>query len=286
MAFEQLYQPYTEIDEQRRTNRHYNQPSEFFVTLTGGDWNLYSCNLWAAGATIAESQEAKLQVFATQLGLAPGKRLLDVGCGWGGALCYLCSRFGVSGTGITLSPNQQATVAARIAKERVSAEVVIIHWRNFINTTCYDAIMSDEVLVHIYDLREFFLKMRALLQPRGRLLNKELHLIRPEAAAIVSRGADLMNRIFGCTGNYRTLAEEVRTLENTGFRILDILTFEPLHYVKTIDHWIDNFRRNETRLIAITGNSWCTEFLRYLKIARKFVSSGELTIDTIVAEKQ
>src|SRR5215212_4091342 len=60
---EELYQPYSTGEDQQRTNVHYERPVEFFYRITGGEWNVYSCNLWDGPTTDTESQEAKLDLL-------------------------------------------------------------------------------------------------------------------------------------------------------------------------------------------------------------------------------
>ena len=55
---EQLYRPLTVEEDRQRTNTHYEQPVEFFTTLTGGEWNVYSANLWSAVADGEPGTEA------------------------------------------------------------------------------------------------------------------------------------------------------------------------------------------------------------------------------------
>src|SRR5258708_6711896 len=104
-AEHQLYQSYPIQEEIERVNVHYEQDPQFYYWTTGGEWNVYSSQIWAnEQTTMAEAQEAKVDLMAQCMGLQPGMRLMDVGCGWGGPLTYLCKKYGVSGVGLTLSP--------------------------------------------------------------------------------------------------------------------------------------------------------------------------------------
>src|SRR6202043_2725637 len=95
----QLYHSYTTEVDQTRTNVHYEQPPEFFLLITGGEWNVYSANLWDPGTEDdTASQQAKLDLIARLAGLEKGMRLIDVGCGWAGPLTYLCDTYGLTGT--------------------------------------------------------------------------------------------------------------------------------------------------------------------------------------------
>ena len=67
---------------------------------------IYSCGYWREASTLDEAQEAKLDLVCRKLGLRPGMRVLDIGCGWGGMARYAAERYGVSVLGITVSGEQ------------------------------------------------------------------------------------------------------------------------------------------------------------------------------------
>src|SRR5437588_48342 len=53
--------------------------------------------------TLEEAQLAKLDLALDKLNLEPGMTLLDVGCGWGGALVRAVEKYDVNVIGLTLS---------------------------------------------------------------------------------------------------------------------------------------------------------------------------------------
>jgi cyclopropane-fatty-acyl-phospholipid synthase len=55
--------------------------------------------------TLEQAQRRKHQYVGEQIGIEPGKRVLDLGCGWGPLLAYVRERSG-SGVGVTLSAAQ------------------------------------------------------------------------------------------------------------------------------------------------------------------------------------
>jgi cyclopropane-fatty-acyl-phospholipid synthase len=175
-----LYQRHSDEEEQCRTNFHYERPPQFFQLITGGEWNVYSCNLWETALTETESQTEKLDMFAKLVNLQPKQRILDVGCGWGGPLVYLCKKFDLRGVGLTASLSQKQTAEQRAAALGVDAKIIRGHWKDLENEGPFDFIYSDEVLVHVYDLAGFFQKMNLLLHDDGMMLHKELHLSHPD----------------------------------------------------------------------------------------------------------
>ncbi len=55
--------------------------------------------------TLEEAQRRKHDYVAEQIGIGPGRRMLDLGCGWGPLLAYARER-GATGVGVTLSSAQ------------------------------------------------------------------------------------------------------------------------------------------------------------------------------------
>jgi cyclopropane-fatty-acyl-phospholipid synthase len=57
--------------------------------------------------SLEDAQRRKHEYVAEQIGIGPGTRVLDLGCGWG-ALLDFCRRRGAAGTGVSLSSAQVA----------------------------------------------------------------------------------------------------------------------------------------------------------------------------------
>src|SRR5262245_56360593 len=281
---EDIHQALTTEEDKERTNVHYEQPPRFFTALTGGEWNTYSCNLWDRATTVTESQEAKLDLLARHMELEPGMRIWDVGCGWGGPITYLGQRYRVRGVGLTLSPTQAAYANERIARQGVDARVVECHWRDYRDAESFDAIYTDEVIVHFHDLTEFFARCHALLRPTGRMVNKELHFTHPSYARL-TRATYLIQQIYGYTGNYRTLAEELGRLHDAGFEASHIDSIPHRHYAMTMKHWLTNMHEHRAELVGLVGRPFYLQFRRYLKVAALWVTSRASSTDVVVAHK-
>ncbi|MGH8606687.1 MAG: class I SAM-dependent methyltransferase, partial [Gammaproteobacteria bacterium] len=85
--------------------RHYDIGNELYERMLDKRM-LYSCGYWKNATTLDEAQEAKLDLVCRKLRLAPGMRVLDIGCGWGGAAGYVAERYRVDVVGITVSEQQ------------------------------------------------------------------------------------------------------------------------------------------------------------------------------------
>jgi cyclopropane-fatty-acyl-phospholipid synthase len=281
---QQFYQPYSAEEDKARTNVHYEQPVRFFDAVTGGRWNVYSCNLWGAAKTDTESQEAKLDLLATLMDLKPGQRILDVGCGWGGPLTYLSKTYGVKGVGLTLSPTQREAAQDRAAREGADVEIIERHWRDYEDDEPFDAVYTDEVIVHFNDLGGFFQKAYDLLKEGGRMVNKELHFTHPRYSEM-TRGLSLINEIYGSTGNYRALAEELALANAAGFEVQTIHQIPLEHYRATMGNWCENMLRNRAELEEMVGRDYFRRFRTYLKLCLHIFTGQTMTLDVIVSRK-
>jgi cyclopropane-fatty-acyl-phospholipid synthase len=88
--------------------QHYDLGNDFYQAML--DLRMtYTCAYWQAGATdLEQAQEHKLDMICRKLGLRPGMRLLDIGCGWGSLMKFAAQRYGVECGGLTISAEQAA----------------------------------------------------------------------------------------------------------------------------------------------------------------------------------
>jgi cyclopropane-fatty-acyl-phospholipid synthase len=273
-----LWRGFSVAEDRRRTNEHYEQPPRFFTAITGGVWNVYSCNLWEDGADETQAQERKLDLLAALLQLQPGWRILDVGCGWGGPLVYLAKTYGVRGVGLTLSPAQRA-----YAEDRVSQHGEC-HWKDFQDHEPFDAVYTDEVIVHFNDLAGYFEKVRSLLRPGGRMLNKELHFTSTRWMEITPAMV-FVNEIYGETGNYRTLHEELALVDRAGLTLEKVHQIGMYNYVRTAERWLQNMQTHRDELERIVGALYYKRFRTYLRIGRRIFAGPSMTLDVITSVK-
>jgi cyclopropane-fatty-acyl-phospholipid synthase len=278
----QLWAAYRQDEEVQRTNSHYELGPEFFTAITGGEWNVYSCNLWDDAVSVTASQEAKLDMLADLMQLQPGMRVLDVGCGWGGPLCYLARSRGVTGVGISPSPSQIQHANERARSLGVDVRFAVADCMTFADEQGFDAVYSDEVVVHFDDLRGYFERMRALLRPGGILLTKEVHF----ASSTFMQANRLMvyiNEIFGGTGHYLMLHDELRQLDEAGLAVQRIASIPARHYSRTAAGWSENLARSRESLEPLVGADTLDRFRTYLRLVQRLFNSDTMTVDVVTA---
>jgi cyclopropane-fatty-acyl-phospholipid synthase len=106
---------------------------------------VYTCGYWKNATTLAEAQEAKLELVCRKLGLVKGMRVLDLGCGWGGFAAYAAEKHGCSVVGVTLSKDQHA-----LGKEmwkHLDVDLRLCDYRDI--TGVFDRVSSIGMMEHV-----------------------------------------------------------------------------------------------------------------------------------------
>jgi cyclopropane-fatty-acyl-phospholipid synthase len=86
-------------------HRHYDLGNDLYKAML--DKRLvYTCGYWQHASNLDEAQEAKLDLICKKIGLKPGMRVLDVGCGWGSFAKYAAEKYNAHVVGITISQEQ------------------------------------------------------------------------------------------------------------------------------------------------------------------------------------
>lgn len=86
---------------------HYDLGNDFYEAMLDPRMT-YTCGYWKEASSLAEAQEAKLEMICQKLQLKPGMKMLDIGCGWGSLMAYAAERYGAQCVGVTISKEQTA----------------------------------------------------------------------------------------------------------------------------------------------------------------------------------
>ena len=128
----------------RNASAHYDIGNDLYERMLDKRM-IYSCGYWRHVEDLDAAQEAKLELICAKLGLEPGMRLLDIGCGWGGLAQYAAERHGVKVTGISPAVEQIKVATARCAG--LDVEIRQCDFRDV--TGRYDRIVSVGMLEHV-----------------------------------------------------------------------------------------------------------------------------------------
>lgn len=147
--------------------RHYDAGNDLFRVMLD-PMMIYSCAYWNGATSLEKAQENKLRLVCDKLGIEPGMKVLDIGCGWGGAARFAAEHYGAKVVGITVSA-EQAGLARELCRGH-DVEIKFMDYRDLDGT--FDRVLSLGMLEHVghKNYKEFFETARRCLKPDGRLL--------------------------------------------------------------------------------------------------------------------
>ena len=217
---------------QRNVSHHYDLDARLYSLFLDSD-RQYSCAYFESPtATLDDAQLAKKRHLAAKLLLRdPGKRVLDIGSGWGGLALYLAQVASARVTGITLSREQLDIARGRAGEQGLDVEFRMQDYRDV--TERYDRIVSVGMFEHVgvgyYPA--FFRKSARMLADDGVMV---LHSIgRSEGPS--STNPWISKYIF--PGGYiPALSEVLPAIERAGLLVTDIEILR-LHYAETLKAW-------------------------------------------------
>ncbi|WP_286898760.1 MULTISPECIES: class I SAM-dependent methyltransferase [Achromobacter] len=232
----------------RQIEFHYDLSDDFYA-LWLDPRRVYSCAYFREpGMTLAQAQEAKLDLICRKLRLASGERFLDVGAGWGGLLLWAAEHYGVDATGITLSRNQHAHVSRLIQEKGLSDRVRIelLDYRKLDASQPYDKIASVGMFEHVgrAQLESYFATLRRLLKPGGLIMNHGITAAGVDNAELGNGMGEFIEKYIFPGGELTHVSVVMQTLANGGLEDLDVENLRP-HYARTLWAWSD---RLEARL--------------------------------------
>ena len=272
----------------------YDVSNDFFALFLGPTMG-YTCGYYEReDMNLEESQIAKFDLALGKLDLEPGMTLLDVGCGWGGALELAVQKYDVNVIGITLSKAQSEFARERLAKldTKRSIEVRLQGWEEFDEPV--DRIVSigafEAFKVERYPL--FFDKAYKLLPDGGRML---LHTIlahtqkffRDNGIKVTISDLKFMQFIEAeiFPGGRLPAVEDIEQLAADSGFVLERVHLLREHYARTLDMWAANLEATRDEAIAITDEATYEKYMKYLTGCSKMFRVGYIDVDQFTLVK-
>lgn len=258
-------------------SHHYDVSNDFYALVLGPSMT-YSCAYFESPEeTLESAQEAKYDLIARKLGLQPGMRLLDVGCGWGGMVMHAAARREVRAIGITIS-EQQARLAAKRVAEAGLADVVEVRLQDYrdVRDGPFDAISSIGMFEHVGAKRlgDYFGSLRSLLRPGGRLLNHAIS--RPLGKASFDRKSFIARYVFP-DGELQEVGSVVSAMQSHGFEVRDVESLRE-HYALTLRRWVANLERHWSRASELVGEARARVWRLYMAGSALGFEAGRISI--------
>jgi cyclopropane-fatty-acyl-phospholipid synthase len=260
----------------------YDVSNEFFRLWLDERMN-YTCAVFESeDQSLEAAQLNKLRILTDFAKVAPEKRFLDIGCGWGAALEYATTTCGVKrAVGVTLSTAQAAEVNARNIP---GAEVIVADFRQFSTTERFDSLISICMIDHLcspeearqgnaVDIYRAYFKKAWELTNKGAwfglqtILRNRTPRMTPWGGLPTGTKKELED-IYFCTreifpGGLNPRLEDIIQAVNPYWEVMQVNTRRK-HYERTTAEWLRRLKLNEKTIRAKWGNKVFDDYDRYL----------------------
>jgi cyclopropane-fatty-acyl-phospholipid synthase len=248
-------------------SHHYDVSNRFYELVLGPSM-AYTCAVFPRDdATLEEAQYEKFDLVCRKIGLKPGDRLLDVGCGWGGMVMHAAEHFGVEAFGVTLSKAQAEWAQRAIAERGLSdsAEVCFGDYRD-VTETGFDAVSSIGLTEHIglKNLGAYFSFLSRKLKPGGRLLN---HTITRASNHQNHRAGKFIDRYVFPDGELEGPGTIASAMHDHGFELRHEENLRE-HYAMTLREWGANLEHGWNEAVAEAGEHKARIWRLYMASSR------------------
>jgi cyclopropane-fatty-acyl-phospholipid synthase len=266
--------------------RHHYDVGNDFYRLVLGESMVYSCAYWVhpddPGYTLEDAQRDKCELICRKLGLTPGTRLLDVGCGWGSLAIHAAREYGARVVGVTVSPEQATLARKRVAAAGV-ADLVEIRVQDYREITDgpFDAIASIGMAEHVGKMRygAYAAGLFALLRPGGRLLNHQI--TRRPGPADPNERTFIQAYVFP-DGELLPVGGVVSRLEEAGFEVRDDESLRE-HYSRTLRRWVANLDAHWDECVALTSPGRARVWKLYMTASAMSFDAGSINVHQVLA---
>ena len=235
---------------------HYEVGNDLYRAMLGKHM-VYSCAYWENAKTLDEAEEAKLAMSCRKLGLRPGQRVLDIGCGWGSFAKYAAENHGVSVVGYTISEQQRA-----LGQERcrgLPIEFRLDDYRNIAGT--FDRAVSFGMFEHV-GRQNFDAYMRVAHQS---LSDDGLFLLETIGDNVSNSECNpwFQKYIFSAPTSMFPSIKEIAEAVEGRFVVEDWHNFGA-DYAPTLRAWHDNLAAHREEVVAKYGERFYRMFVFYL----------------------
>jgi len=266
---------------------HYDVSDDFY-RLWLDERMVYSCAYFEdADDGLDQAQRNKLDHLCRKLRLAPGERLLDIGCGWGALIHWAALHYGVTAHGITLSRNQYEHCRRMIDEEGLQdrVRVELRDYRDVAGDAVFDKIVSVGMFEHvgIGNFPLYFGTARRLLKPGGLFLN---HGITCDTEGWrKSLSTEFINRYVFPDGELDTVSNVQRAMERSGFEILDVEALRP-HYALTLRHWVQRLENHRGEALRHVSEPTYRIWRLYMVACALSFEAGDAGVYQILAGRR
>jgi cyclopropane-fatty-acyl-phospholipid synthase len=217
---------------------HYDIGNELYKLMLDQRM-VYTCGYWKDADNLEAAQVAKLDLICRKIGLKPGMRVLDLGCGWGSFAGFAAERYGVKVVGVTVSKEQ-----IEYGQQRYKDLDVDLRFQDYRDVNeQFDRIVSIGILEHVgpKNYKTFMKVVERNLKDDGLYL---LHTIGTNTRTL---SVDPWTNKYIFPGGVLPVLQQI-DVATEGLFILEDLHNIGTHYDPTLMAWMANVDKHRDEI--------------------------------------
>jgi len=259
---------------------HYDRTSPYYRELWGE--HLHH-GYWVSGEETKEQAQVQLVEHLAHLAaLVPGRKILDVGCGFGASSIYLARKYGAEATGITISPVQVEMARKAAALEGVNAKFALMDAEEMRFDETFDVVWSIESISHYPQKQKFFASAAKCLESGGTLAVTDW--FKKEQLGEHEYKKFIQPIEKGMLVELETMQDYDEFVKSNCMRVIysEILN---KNCAKTWDLCLDILKNKTLWQVAAENGSEFVDFLQAFTAMRAGFASGSFVYGLIIAKK-
>jgi cyclopropane-fatty-acyl-phospholipid synthase len=254
--------------------QHYELPPRFFELILGPRLKYSGC-LWQDGAdTLAQAEEAMLDLTCRRAGVSNGMRILDLGCGWGSLSLWLAEHYPASQiVGVSNSHSQREHIESRRDQLGLTnLQVITADVNDFVPSGVFDRVISIEMFEHMRNWSELMRRSSDWLKPDGRLF---VHVFSHRTAPYLFERTWAADRFF--TAGLMP-SHELPLCFQRDLKLERRWAVSGTHYARTLQAWLERLDASRAELLETLRHDGRSEFeaRRLLGTWRLFLISTDV----------
>jgi cyclopropane-fatty-acyl-phospholipid synthase len=237
---------------------HYNADPKLFLSFLDPVFPAYSQGVYESDdESLAKALERKFDWAIEKCELGPGKKVLEIGPGWG-AFAGHALQAGVDFTGITISEVSQDYLRSKLANFGDRFDILLTDFLEYEPKERFDAIVIMGVIEHLPQYERVLRKFHQLLKPGG--------LVFLDGSAWIKKyelSTFMVRHIYPGNHSFLVLDDLLNKLARTPLELMEVQN-DRWSYFLTFKQWAMNLESNEDLVRRTFGDFEYRKFRLYL----------------------
>jgi cyclopropane-fatty-acyl-phospholipid synthase len=278
-------------EDKARISHHYDVGNDFYDTFLKKEaLKAYTCGFYdSEECDLNRAQHNKADIIIEKMGLKPGMKIADIGCGWGEIANYIATKTGCQVVGLTISDEQIKHIQNTYSPDKVG--IIRSDYRDLLDPKyagTFDRVYSIGMLEHVRheNMATYFQMIKHILKPGGKAVIHNIITFTNTPKESVKDGTFITKHIFpgGQIPMHDWVTESVVNVP--GLHISHTECFGGQHYARTCRDWRNLMFQNMTpELIAKYGEETVRKYDYYLASSSAGFSLSMMGLGHIVIVK-